>query len=58
MKSVLSIIMMAIGALLVFFGIVVRAENNASVLLGKIVPVCMGLYSIFYVGYINGIFNG
>jgi ABC-type multidrug transport system permease subunit len=55
MKSVLSIIMMAIGMLLVFFGLVVRAENNASIVLGKIVPVCMGLYCNFYVGYMNSI---
>lgn len=58
MKSVLSVIMMAIGMLLVLFGLVVHAENNAFIVLGKIVPVCMGLYCNFYVGYMNGIFNG
>lgn len=58
MKSVLSVIMMAIGMLLVLFGLVVHAENNASILLGKIIPICMGLYCNFYVGYMNGIFNG
>lgn len=57
MESVLSIIMMIIGALLVLFGLAVHAENNASIVLGKIVPVCMGLYCNFYVGYMNGIFN-
>ena len=57
MESVFSIILMAIGALLVFFGFVVHAENEASVLIGKILPICAGLYTIFYVGYVNGIFS-
>lgn len=50
--------MMAIGILLIFFGLVVYAENNASIVLGEIILVCMGLYCNFYVGYMNGIFNG